>query len=125
MGKRCSFGSDLTNARKDFSVLEYHELTASLKRFHKSITKLMAWTVRTTASNLAGDALEHICKDSNVQLLPGCRHPKMVENMMRSGTTSVFQSRFFKANNEDCSGFNPDQPSIYVLMIDANKVMAV
>ena len=46
----------------------------------------------------------------------------MVENMMRGGTASVFHSRFFKSNNKECPDFNPDQPSTYGFMIDANNL---
>ena len=46
----------------------------------------------------------------------------MVENMMRGGTASVFHSRFFKANIKECPDFNPDQPSTYGFMIDANNL---
>ena len=46
----------------------------------------------------------------------------MVENVMRGGTASVFHSRFFKANNKECPDFNPDQPSTYGFMIDANNL---
>ena len=71
-----------------------------------------------SASNLAGDAFKRICKDSNVQLLSDRRHLEVVENMMRGGTASVFQ----KFNNKDCPDFNPDQPSTYGFIIDANKL---
>ena len=46
----------------------------------------------------------------------------MVENMMRGGTASVFNSRFFKANSKECPDFNPDQPSTNGFMIDANNL---
>ena len=75
-----------------------------------------------SASNLAGDVFKRICKDSNVQLISDRRHLEMFENMMRDGTASVFDSRFFKANNKECPDFNPDQASTYGFMIDANNL---
>ena len=75
-----------------------------------------------SASNLTGGGFKRICKDSNVQPISDRRHFEKVENVMRGGTVSVFHSRVFKANNNDCPDINPDQPSTYGLMIDANNL---
>ena len=74
------------------------------------------------SSKLAGDAFKGICKDSNVQLISDRNQLKMFENVMQDGTASVFHCRFFKASNKKYPDFNPDQPSLYGLMIDANNL---
>ena len=75
-----------------------------------------------SASSLTGEAFKRICKDSNVQLISDRRHLEIVENMMRVGTSSVFQCRFFKANKKEGSDFKPHQPRTYGFMIDANSL---
>ena len=130
---------DLEHARKVFRVFNCQNLEDYLNLYLKCDTLLLVcvfeefWQIshqtygldcahHFSASNLAGDAIKRICKDSKVQLLSDRRHLEMAENLMRGGTASVFHSRFFKANNKETPDFNPDQPSTYGFMIDANNL---
>ena len=138
-GKVAVSQADLEHARKVFRVFKCQNLEDYHNLYLKCDTLLLACVFEEfrqishqtygldcahhfSASNLAGDAFKRICKDSNVQLLSDRRHLEMVENMMRGGTAFVFHSRFFKANNKVCPDFNPDQPSTYGFMIDANNL---
>ena len=138
-GKVAVSQADLEHARNVFRVFKCQNLEDYHNLYLKCDTLLLACVFEEfrqishqtygldcahhfSASNLAGDAFKRICKDSNVQLLSDRRHLEMVENMMRGGTASVFHSRFFKANNKECPDFNPDQPSNYGFMIDANNL---
>ena len=138
-GKVAVSQADLEHAKKVFRVFKCQNLEDYHNLYLKCDTLLLACGFEEfrqishqtygldcahhfSASNLAGDAFKRICKDSNVQLLSDRRHLEMVENMMRGGTASVFHSRFFKANNKECPDFNPDQPSTYGFMIDANNL---
>ena len=131
-GKVAVSQADLEHARKVFRVFKCQNLEDYHNLYLKCDTLLLACVFEEyrqiihqtygldcahhfSASNLARDAFKRICEDSNVQFLSDRRHLEMVENMMRGGTTSVFHSRFFKANNKKCLDFNPDQPSTYDL----------
>ena len=137
-GKVAFSQADLEHARKEFRVFKCQNLEDYHNLYLKCDTLLLAcvfeefWQIshqtygvdcahHFSASNLAREAFKRISTDSNVQLLSDHRHLEMVENMMRGGTASVFHSRFFKTNNKECPDFNPDQPSTYGFMIDANN----
>ena len=51
-----------------------------------------------TCSHLSGDAFWKHCK-ADIELLTDREHLEMVENMIRGGVASVFDKKFFKANN--------------------------
>ena len=48
-------------------------------------------------------------------------HLHMIEPSVRGGITSVFEMRYFKANNRYFPGFKPEEPSTFGFSVDANK----
>ena len=46
----------------------------------------------------------------------------MVQKLIRGGMSSIYARRFFKANNKYLADYNPEEPSIYLLNIDANNL---
>ena len=46
----------------------------------------------------------------------------MIEQSVRGGITSVFKTRYFKANNQFLPGFNPEEASTFGLCLDANNL---
>ena len=71
-----------------------------------------------TASNLSGDAFLKVCK-ADLNFLTERDHLNMVQKMIRGGLSSIYARRFFKANNKYLKDYNPEEPSSYLLSIDA------
>ena len=74
-----------------------------------------------SASNLAGDAFLKICRAS-IQLLTNREHLEIVENMIRGGLASVYDERYFKANNMYMENYNSALESTFGFMVDANNL---
>ena len=74
-----------------------------------------------TAPNMAKDAALRITK-ARVELLTEPEHLHMIEQSVRGGITSVFETRYFKANNQFLPGFNPEEASTFGLCLDANNL---
>ena len=74
-----------------------------------------------SASNLAGDAFLKICRAS-IQLLTNREHLKIVGNMIRGGLASVYDERYFKANNKYMENYNSALESTFGFMVDAYKL---
>ena len=74
-----------------------------------------------TAPNVAKDAPLRITK-ARVELLTEPEHLHMIEQSVRGGITSVFETRYAKANNQFLSGFNPEEASTFGLCLDANNL---
>ena len=74
-----------------------------------------------SASNLAGDAFLKICR-ANIQLLTNREHLEIVEKMIRGGLASVYDERYFKANNKYMENYNSALESTFGFMVDANNL---
>ena len=74
-----------------------------------------------SASNLAADAFLKICR-ANIQLLTNREHLEIVENMIRGGLASVYDERYFKANNKYMENYNSALESTFGFMVDANNL---
>ena len=74
-----------------------------------------------TASNLSGVAFLKVCY-ADLKLLTEREHLKMVQKRIRGGMSSIYARRFFKANNKYLEDYNPEEPSSYLLNIDANNL---
>ena len=74
-----------------------------------------------TAPNMAKDAALRITK-ARVELLTEPEHLHMIEQSVRGGNTSVFETRYFKANNQFLPGFNREEASTFGLCLDANSL---
>ena len=74
-----------------------------------------------TASNLSGDAFLKVC-NADLKLLSEREHLNMIQKMIRGGMSSIYARRFFKANNKYLEDYNPEEPSSYLLNIDANNL---
>ena len=72
-----------------------------------------------TAPNMAKDAALKITK-VYVDLIRELEHLDMIVPSVRGGMTSVFETRYFKANNWYLPGFKPEEPSTFVFSVDAN-----
>ena len=73
-----------------------------------------------TAPNMAKDAALRITK-ARVELLTEPEHLHMIEQSVRGGITSVFETRYFKANNQFLPGFNPEEASTFGLCLDHRR----
>ncbi|MEO1765344.1 MAG: hypothetical protein AAFR83_26300, partial [Cyanobacteria bacterium J06629_18] len=74
-----------------------------------------------TCSHLSGDAFLKKCR-ADIELLTEREHLEMVEDMIRGGVSSVFEKRFFKANNQyldNCDYYDLDT---YGVLLDANNL---
>ena len=71
-----------------------------------------------TCSHLSGDAFLKHCK-ADIELLTDREHLEMVENMVRGGVASVFDKKFFKANNRYVAEHNYNT---YGVLLDANNL---
>ena len=69
-------------------------------------------------SHLSGDAFLKHCK-VDIELLTDREHLEMVENMIRGGVASVFDKKFFKANNRYVAEHNYNT---YGVLLDANNL---
>ena len=74
-----------------------------------------------TCSHLSGDAFLKHCR-SDIELLTDREHLEMVENMNRGGVASVFDKKFFKANNRHVAEHNYNDYDIYGVLFDANNL---
>ena len=81
----------------------------------------MDWTVHTICSHLSGDAFLKHCK-ADIELLTDREHLEMVENMIRGGVASVFDKKFFKANNRYVAEHNYNNYNTYGVLLDANNL---
>ena len=77
-----------------------------------------------SASNLAGDAflIQLLTIFICVQLLTNREHLEIVENMIRGGLASVYDERYFKANNKYMENYNSALESTFGFMLDANNL---
>ena len=73
-----------------------------------------------SALNLAGDAFLNICR-ANIQLLTNREHLEIVQNMIRGGLASVYDERYFKANNKYMENYDSALESTFGFMVDANN----
>ena len=74
-----------------------------------------------TAPNMARDAALRITK-ARVELMTEPEHLHMIEPSVRGCMTSVFETRYFKANNRYLPGFKPEEPSTFGFSVDANNL---
>ena len=74
-----------------------------------------------SASKLAGNAFLKICR-ANSQLLTNREHLEIVENMFRGGLASVYDERYFKANNKYMENYDSALESTFGFMVDANNL---
>ena len=74
-----------------------------------------------TCSHLSGDAFLKKCR-ADIELLTDRSHLEMVENMIRGGVASVFDKRFFKANNRYVAQHNYNDYNTYGVLLDANNL---
>ena len=74
-----------------------------------------------TCSHLSGDAFLKKCR-ADLELLTDRTHLEMVENMVRGGVSSVFEERFFKANNRYVPEHNYNEYDTYGVLLDANNL---
>ena len=74
-----------------------------------------------TCSHLSGDAFLKHCK-ADIELLTDREHLEMVENMVRGGVASVFDKKFFKANNRYVAEHNYNNYNTYGVLLDANNL---
>ena len=74
-----------------------------------------------TAPNMAKDAALRITK-ARMELMTEPEHLQMIEPSVRGGMASVFETRFFKANNRYLPGFKPEEPSTFGFSVDANSL---
>ena len=70
---------------------------------------------------MAKDAALRITK-ARVELLTEPEHLHMIEQSVRGGITSVFETRYFKANNQFLPGINPEEASTFGFCLDANNL---
>ena len=77
-----------------------------------------------TCSHLSGDAFLKKCK-ADIELLTDREHLEMVENMIRGGVASVFDKKFFKANNRYVTDHNYNDYNTYGVLLDANNLYGV
>ena len=74
-----------------------------------------------TAPKMAKDAAFRIT-EARVELLTEPEHLQMIEQSVRGGITSVFEKKYFKANNQFLPGFNTEEASTFGLCLDANNL---
>ena len=74
-----------------------------------------------TASNLSGDAFLKVC-DADLKLLTEREHLNIVQKTIQRGMSSIYARRVFKANNKYLEDYNPEEPSRFLLNIDANNL---
>ena len=74
-----------------------------------------------TCSHLSGDTFLKKCR-ADIELLTDREHLEMVENMIRGGVASVFDKRFFKANNRYVAEHNYNDYNTYGVLLDANNL---
>ena len=74
-----------------------------------------------TCSHLSGDAFLKPCK-ADIELLTDREHLEMVENMIRGGVATVFDKKFFKANNRYVAEHNFNNYNTYGVLLDANNL---
>ena len=74
-----------------------------------------------TCSHLSGDAFLKKCQ-ADIELLTDREHLEMVENMIRGGVASVFDKKFFKANNRYVTDHNYNNYNTYGVLLDANNL---
>ena len=74
-----------------------------------------------TCSHLSGDAFIRTCR-ADIELLTDREHLEMVENMIRGGVSSIFEKRFFKANNPYLESFDSTKEETYGVLMDANNL---
>ena len=74
-----------------------------------------------TCSHLSGDAFLKTCQ-ADIELLTDREHLEMVENMIRGGVASVFDKKFFKANNRYVTDHNYNDYNTYGVLLDANNL---
>ena len=119
-GKDAVSEADLDHARQVFIEFRCHNFEEYHKLYLKCDTLLLAGVVekfrqishktvgldrahRFSASNLARDDFKRTWKDSNCPIISDCRHLELVQT-------------------KEGPNFNPDQPSTYELMINANNL---
>ena len=73
-----------------------------------------------SASNLDVDAFLKIWR-AKIQLLTNREHLEIVENMIRGGLASVYDERYFNANNNYMENFDSALESNFGFMVDANN----
>ena len=61
------------------------------------------------------------CK-APIELLTQREHLDMVENLIRGGISSVYSKRLAVANNKYLENFDAENPSTFIIMIDANNL---
>ena len=74
-----------------------------------------------TCSHLSGDAFLKKCR-ADIELLTDRSHLEMVEDMIRGCVASVFDKRFFKANNRYVTQHNNNDYNTYGVLLDANNL---
>ena len=74
-----------------------------------------------TAFNLSGDAMLKLSK-APLRLLKEREQLDMVEGFIRGGVSSIYNKRLAVANNKNLPNFNPNAPSTFIVMIDANNL---
>ena len=74
-----------------------------------------------TCSHLSGDAFLKKCW-ADIELLTDRTHLEMVENMVSGALSSVFEKRFFKANNKYVPKQNYNEYDTYDVLLDANNL---
>ena len=74
-----------------------------------------------TAPNMAKEAALRITK-ARVELMTEPEHIHKIEPSVRGGMTSVFETRYFNANNRYWSGFKPEKHSTFGFSVDANNL---
>ena len=72
-------------------------------------------------SHLSIDEFLKHCK-ADIELLTDREHLKMVENMIRGGVASVYDKKFFKANNRYVTEHNYNNYNTYGVLLDANNL---
>ena len=74
-----------------------------------------------SAPNMAKDAALKVT-GAKIELLTNPQHLHMIERAIRGGLASVYHKRSFQANNKYLDNFDPDQPSTFGLLVDANNL---
>ena len=74
-----------------------------------------------TASNFSGDVFLKVCKPE-LKLITDREDLDLVQRMIRGGMSSVYASRFYKANSQYLNDFSPSEPSSYIFNHDANNL---
>ena len=74
-----------------------------------------------TCSHLSGAAFLKHCR-ADIELLTDRVHLEKVENMIRGGVSSVFDKKFFKANNRYVAENNYNNYNTYGVPLDANNL---